>query len=346
MIAYFRLFHQMSMRPSPRPNAAAILRRAGVPALLVTTRSNIRYCTGIALSSGIVLVSSAGFELFVDGRYIEAARKKARRGVSVRPVGEWQNRLKKLRRVGVEADEVTLSRFTAWKRKYKNTKFVQTSGIVEEFRRSKKPEELRDIRQACKVTKAVLRLVPHMLKIGIREKDLAWQLDSESRRRGADGMAFETIVAFGEHTSSPHHHPTDRRLLKGDLIQVDMGAAFRGYCSDYSRVFFTGKPTGDQAKALRALKRAKSAAEAMIRVGVTNRILDQTARDVLKKYGYDEEFSHALGHGLGLDIHETPTVSMKAPMKRLRKNEVITIEPGLYFPGEWGIRIEDTIVVS
>lgn len=158
-------------------------------------------------------------------------------------------------------------------------------------------------------------------------------------------MAFDTIVGFGEHTSRPHHHPTDRALRKGDIVQIDLGLKIDGYCSDMSRVFYTGTKTSRQAKAYRALLEAKKTAEKMVKPGVDVRALDQAARRVLKKHGFGKEFCHALGHGLGLDIHEAPTISGKSKPYRLKKDEVITIEPGLYFPGEWGMRIEDTMIV-
>jgi Xaa-Pro aminopeptidase len=159
-------------------------------------------------------------------------------------------------------------------------------------------------------------------------------------------MAFPTIVGFGENTAFPHHHPTTRRLKRGDIVQIDLGVKAGGYCSDYSRVFFTAKPTAEQRKALLALKRAKAAAEQLIRVGMENRVLDLKAREVLASFGIEKAFTHALGHGVGLEIHEGLSISKKAKRKKLLKNEVITIEPGVYFPGKWGMRVEDTIVVG
>lgn len=184
-----------------------------------------------------------------------------------------------------------------------------------------------------------------MLRVGTSERELAQKIDALSARLGAERMAFDTIVAFGSNTSHPHHHPTRRTLTSTDIVQIDMGVKVDGYCSDYSRVFWMGQKTPEQKIAYKALLEAKKSAEKSIAVGVSNRALDQIARTVLLRYGYDAEFCHSLGHGLGLDIHEAPTLSTKAPLLRLLKNEVITIEPGLYFEGAWGMRVEDTIVV-
>ncbi len=330
-----------------QPVPALILRRAKVPAFLVTDLKNIRYLTGMELSAGCVMIRSKKIELFVDARYFEYAHKNVNRGVVVRPIGDLEILCKKLPKIGIESEQLTLDRFGKWKKKYKNTKFIQTVGIIAEFRRRKSSEELRRIRRACLMSLKVLRNMPTLLKRGITEKELVWKIECECRRMGADRMAFDTIVAFGENSAVPHHHPTDRALKQGDLVQIDMGAEAEGYASDFSRVyFFETSPTAEQKRALQALKKSKTEAEKLVRIGVSNHALDRCARAELKKFGFEKEFSHALGHGLGLDIHEGVTISSKAPLQKLLRNEVITIEPGLYFEGRWGMRLEDTIIVS
>ena len=334
------------MTASKRPNPSLLLKKASCRAFLVTDPKNILYLTGLSVSAGCVLVSRAKYSLFVDGRYFEAAKKIEERGLSVLPLEELGKTLREIGTVGIESRNVTLERMSFWKRKYKNTKFVQTSGVVEQFRRVKFPDERAHIERASAITRAVLGGMPRLLSTGITEKELAWRIEVECKKRGGEGMAFDTIVGFGEHTAIPHHHPTDRTLRKGDLVQIDMGAKFGGYCSDFSRVYFTEEPTEAQQKALTALEQACAAAMKILKSGVTNRALDLAARKVLKTHGYDKEFSHALGHGVGLDIHEGVTLSSRAELQKIKKNEVVTIEPGLYFPGKWGMRIEETIVVS
>lgn len=314
--------------------------------MLVTDFINIFYLTGIHVSAGAVLLSPLGIELYVDQRYREAAQSNRRHGVIVRSRDALDARIRALGRISFESEKITVAQHERLKRKFKNTKFVQTSDVIEEFRRSKRSDELHSLRRACSITKKILREIPMMLRRGITERELAATIEADARRRGADGMAFETIVAFGPNTASPHHHPTDRRLAKGDLVQIDMGAKLNGYCSDYSRVFFTGPKTTEQSKVYRALKQAKKAAETMLKAGVTNHALDARARAMLKTFGFDREFPHALGHGVGLDIHEGVTLSLKAQRKKLKRHEVITLEPGLYFEGKWGMRVEDTYVVG
>ncbi len=328
------------------PKPSQILQKARCRSFLVTDLTNILYLTGLSVSAGCILVTKNRYLFFLDSRYLEAAKKLETGTVRICPLETLPKHLQKLRSIGIEAESITLSRMAVWKKKYKNTKFVQTSGVIEEFRRSKTSREISSIARACSITKSVLRLIPTLLRIGITERDLAWKIETECRKRGADSLAFESIVAFGEHSAIPHHHSTDRKLRKTDVVQIDMGAKFSHYCSDYSRVYFMEKPTRDQAKAMNALRYASAAAMKILKPGVTNRALDLVARSTLKAYGFEKEFSHALGHGVGLDIHEGVTLSSKAPVQQLRKNEVITIEPGLYFPGKWGMRIEETIVVS
>ncbi len=329
-----------------RPKPSSVLEKASCRSFLVTDPTNILYVTGLSVSAGCVLVRQGKYTLFVDSRYFEAARKIEKRGLSVAPLESLENILRNITSVGIESKSVTLDRMAFWKKKYKNTKFVQTLGVVEDFRRVKFPDERRKIDCASDITRSVLRRIPGLLNIGITEKELAWSIELECRKRAGEGMAFETIVGFGEHSAIPHHHPTDRKLRKGDLVQIDMGAKYGGYCSDFSRVYFTTKPTEAQKKAMSALQEASAAAMNMLKSGVTNCDLDFAARKVLKKHGFDKEFSHALGHGVGLDIHEGVTLSSRAQVQKIRKNEVITIEPGLYFPGKWGMRIEETVVVS
>lgn len=331
---------------SPPATAARILRQAKAPCLLIGHLPNIRYCTGLELSAGFLLVEKRGFTLFVDARYSENAAKKLGLSIRIGDPKKLPDILKKLRSCGVEADHVPVSQFSNWKSKYKNTKFVQTTDVVEEFRRVKSVVELKNVRKACAITKQILLRVPSYLARGVTERDVAWRIAEAAHKAGAGGMAFDTIVGFGKNTSQPHHRPTDAVLQAGDMVQIDMGVTIDGYCSDYSRVYFTRRPTAEQAKVYGVLSRVQRHMVRQVRMGVTTHALDAEARGMLAEHGYgNEQFSHALGHGVGLDIHEGVVLSSRGPAATLRKNEVVTIEPGLYFPGKWGMRIEDTVIV-
>ena len=195
------------------------------------------------------------------------------------------------------------------------------------------------------MTKELLRRVPSVLRKSTTEEKLARQLLLWSLELGADGLSFDPIVAFGTHTGCPHHRPTSRSLRKGHLVQIDVGVKFRGYCADMSEVFFTVTPTKTEEQVYRVLTLAKNRAMKAAGVGAPTHELDAMVRAMLKKAGIEQYFTHALGHGVGLEIHEGISISRKAPEAKLLKNEVITIEPGAYFPGKFGMRVEDMVYV-
>lgn len=329
-----------------RPTPANILVRARCSAMLITHPTNLRYLTGLQVSQGVLLIRRKQSALYLDSRYIEMAQKTLVSPYAVYPYEQLTNDLKKVRVIGFESQVVTSLRESLMKRKFKNTKFVQRVDIIEYFRRAKQHDELVQIRRACAITRRVLKRVPKLLRMGISERKLAWLIERTSREWGAEAMAFDTIVAFGEHSSRPHHHPTDRKLRKGDIVQIDMGVRVGGYCSDMSRVYCTTKKTAEQQHVFRVLNQVVRECKQRCTVGTTNRSLDAYARAVLKRHGFGKEFCHSLGHGVGLDIHEGLSLSERAPIERLKLNEVVTIEPGLYFPGMFGMRIEDTVLIG
>jgi Xaa-Pro aminopeptidase len=339
------------------------------PPLLVTNLTNLRYLTGLSMSAGVLLLSGRKCTLFVDGRYWEMAQgasgfkrqvsgnglQGARGPLKVLPIDDLAKILKRYRRIRFEAEDVSAARLARWKRKFRGVRFLPSEGIIEEQRRRKRPTELRAIRRACHITDAVLREVPAFLKIPTTEQKVAWAIEKTAREHGADAMAFETIVAFGPHTSRPHHRPTERKLRHRDIVQIDMGVKVHGYCSDCSRVFFTGKPTEEQRQIYELLVKIVRECTRHTKVGATNRSLDAFARTMLKNehiptitQTLDAFFLHSLGHGIGLEIHEGVNLTSKRSAKRVKllPNEVITIEPGIYFEGKWGMRIEDTVLVT
>ncbi len=330
------------MRPSPQK----LLTHADVPVLLLTDLTNLRYLTGLSMSSGVLLVLPRSYVLFTDARYLEMAEHQAHRGVMIRDITELDRFLQKVRVCGFEQENVTVGRLLRWKTRFPSTKFVRVKDVLEEFRRRKDPEELRILRRAERITKELLRRVPSMLRSTTTERSLAWKLRQWAQELGAEGMSFDPIVAFGTHTSRPHHQPTSRQLQKGHIVQIDVGAVYKGYCGDLSRVYFTAQSTPAQERAYRAVMEAKNAVIDEVRVGASTRALDQLARSILKKHGMEEAFTHALGHGVGLDVHEGVTLSSRQPDRKLLRGEVITVEPGVYFPGCFGIRLEDMVVVE
>lgn len=331
-------------------------------------------------------------KLFVDSRYTEKAKKEAHHTIRVFPIDDLPKYLRKLKRVRFEADDVTVARLNRWKKRYKGVRWIPSEGVIEEMRRVKNNDEIRAIRKACRITDDVMMLIPYLSGVGapepvlslskgwgaqeqkllpqklklvliaqgaaarrpyeLTEKQLAWHIEKLSRSLGADAMAFDTIVGFGNHTARPHHSPTDRKLKKRDIIQIDMGVKVNGYCSDCSRVFFTGKPTKEQKEIFDLLVKTVKETTKQVKAGAPNRALDSYARSALRRGApmgrpnLDEFFTHGLGHGVGLEIHEGVSLSKRAPKQKMKANEVITIEPGIYLSGKWGMRIEDTVLVT
>lgn len=322
-----------------------ILQLANIEAFLVSHSANIRYLTGVENDGGLLLISARGMTMFVYALDNESTKKNVRSGVRVKDISSMEHALKNVHRCGFESDDVSVSVLAKWKRKFKNTKFVRSMGLIEEWRRQKSSKELHMIRSALRMTEVLLSGVPARLKKCPTEKELAWLLESQAHTLGAEGLAFEPIVAFGSHTSRPHHRPTDRKLKKGDLVQIDIGARVHGYCADRSEIYFTGKPSLLEKHVYASVWNAKNIAIAAVKPGVTTHVLDQIARTVLRKDGFEKYFCHGLGHGVGLDIHEGVSISSKGPDIPLLKNEVITIEPGVYIPGKFGMRLEDMVFV-
>ena len=316
-----------------------------MPAFLLSNLTNIRYWTGLALSAGLLVVTPRKLQLFVDARYTDMAERFGK-NVAVRSMDDLPHVLRQIGSCGFESDDVTVQRMVVWKKKYPNTKFIRTTGIMEDYRRQKEEDELRLLRRAHRMTRELLRRVPSALRAHTTEEKLARQLLMWSLELGADGLSFDPIVAFGTHTSSPHHHPTSRALQKGHIVQIDVGVRYKGYCGDMSEVYFTAPPTPLQKKIYDTLTEAKKKAMRAVRAGVSTHMLDRIAREVLRREGIERAFTHSLGHGIGLDVHEGVSLSQKSPEKKLLAGEIITIEPGAYFSGRFGMRVEDMILVQ
>jgi Xaa-Pro aminopeptidase len=343
IIAYCALQrYPKDMRPD---RLQELLADAKTDAFLISSLTNILYLSGVKVSTGFVLVKAKKSILFVDGRYTEKAKRTVRKGISVLDIDNISKELKTVKTCGFEASDVTVDRLARWKRNFVNTKFVQKKGIVEEYRRTKDKDELRHFRKAQRITNDLMAKIPQSLKQGVTEIQIAWKLETWAMEMGAEGLSFDAIVGFGSNSSHPHHSPTSRKLKKGDIVQIDVGAKVNGYCADQSKVFFTGAKTKLQEKVYMAVDRAKKESEAAIKPGVSNHELDAISRKVLKEYDLEKYFIHSLGHGVGLDIHEGITLSQKAKNTPLLKNEIITIEPGVYIPGKFGMRLEDEVIV-
>jgi Xaa-Pro aminopeptidase len=324
-------------------------------ALLVAFSPNLRYLSGFTGSNGNLLITPERAILFTDPRYaIQAANEtdcevRIAKGPVAAAVIAAISRLR-LRRVGYEPARMTCDVLESLQSKLPMRASMEpvtepADGWIEELRTVKSAAEIERIRRSVETNSRAFDQGVARVKPGLKESDLAAELEYRMRRLGAEKPSFETIVAGGARSAWPHAQPTASRLKPGDLTIIDMGAMQDGYASDMTRMLFLGRPGAKVKRTYHAVLEAQMTAIDSVRPGVKASAVDAAARDVLKKHGLDEAFVHSTGHGLGLEIHEPPRIG-KRGKARLRPGMAITVEPGVYLEGFGGIRIEDTVVVT
>ena len=320
-------------------------------ALLVSSPANVRYLTGYAGSNGLVLVTPSETHFFTDPRYaLEASQNiTCKLHIAKGPLSEAVSSVvkrKKLKKIGFEPAWLNLEQHQKLKHLLPlGYSLLPLPGVVENLRMTKSPAEIDQIRKSVRVNSEAYARTLGRVRLGMRERDIAAELDYQMRLHGAEKAAFDTIVAAGARTALPHAQPTSKRLEENDLLLIDMGACLDGYMSDMTRMAFLGTPTKRVQALYGAVLEAQMAAIQVVRPGVTAARVDAAAREVLKKHGLDRQFVHSTGHGLGLEIHEGPRIGKKDQTK-LRAGMAITIEPGAYIDGLGGVRIEDTVLVT
>jgi Xaa-Pro aminopeptidase len=312
--------------------------------LLVTDLTNVRYLTGFDSSNATLLVRPSGeVTLYTDFRYVEAAR--ALGGVEVELAG--QSLLRDLAerltgRVGFEADALS---YTKWEvLNGGEAELVPRRGLVEALRAVKDEEEVAAIARAARIADRAFEALTAETWVGRTEKELAWRLRELLHAHGADDVSFDTIVASGTNGSRPHGDPTDRLIERSTLVTVDFGARVDGYCSDCTRTVSTGSLPPRLREIYDVCLAAQERAVQEIRPGMSGVEADALARNPIAEAGYGDNFGHGLGHGVGMAVHEAPRLSRESP-DTLAVGHIVTIEPGIYLPGEGGVRIEDLAVV-
>lgn len=250
-----------------------------------------------------------------------------------------------LARLAIE-DSITLSQYRALEHAFRaSSPFVETSGLVASLRAVKDADEIRRMRAAQAITDAGFEHIVSYLRPGMTERDVQMELDWFMMRNGAEGLAFPTIIACGENSASPHAIASDKRLEAGQCVVMDFGARCKGYCSDMTRTVFLGEPEGEMLRAWETLLEANERVEAMLRPGVTGKEAHELALAVLAEGGFEGRMGHGLGHGVGIEVHEEPVLSPRNPAPLVPGN-VVTVEPGIYIPGSFGMRLEDFGVVT
>ena len=316
---------------------------------LITDELNNRYLSGVDYTDGFLLITREDAYLFADSRYIEVAKNTAREGFNVMLLSGKRSALikpliEKGAAIGYENFSMTVSMLEGYKKALHGYPFKPLGRITEELRNFKDEEEKSFVIKAQRIAEKALGEVLGMISTDMLEADLALELEYRMRKNGADGIAFDTIAVSGAHSSMPHGVPERRKIEKG-FLTMDFGAKFNGYCSDMTRTVCVGTPTEEMKRIYGTVLNAQTAAIEFIKAGEKCADADRVARDIIDGAGYKGCFSHSLGHGVGLYIHEPISLS---PLSEgvLQKGNIVTVEPGIYIERSCGVRIEDMVYVT
>lgn len=328
------------------------LSEAKFDAFLVMTRINRQYLSGFTGSAGVLAVTKRSAALFADSRYLLRAEKETK--LQVRNLEKLSKYLThaKHKNVGIE-DRITLREFKYLKKLVKDRTWKITSNLVESLRAQKSAAELRAIEKGSKIIDKVFKRVKGMLRggmgvkggRGLTEAEIAYQIEKLGKNLGADGLAFDPIVAFGPNAASPHHFSSNTKIGNNNFLLLDFGFKIADYHSDFTRTLFVGRPNSFQAKVYNTVLQAQLKAIEKVQVGNKASLVDQIARKFIARQGFGKYFTHNTGHGVGLEIHELPNFYSKSD-DILLKDMVVTVEPGVYLPKKFGVRIEDMVIVS
>ena len=332
----------------------AALAHSGLDVLLVTHLANVRYLCGFTGSAAVLAITDGRALLFTDGRYtqqareeVEAARVRIEKGKSaLASATGWLEGERGLKRVGVEPAHLPIvERDIIAAALPGRARIVKAPPLIERMRMVKDPEEIRLIRKACFLGVKLFNGLRRAIRPGMTESELAGRLEFRARELGAEEMAFSTIIASGSRSALPHGRASQAKLPRRGFVVCDFGVILTGYCSDMTRTLSMGRPSESVRLAYEAVREAQQAALDAVRPGSTVGEVDLAARNLLRKRNLSKYFTHSTGHGLGLEIHEAPRVA-EGQREVLQPGMVVTVEPGVYLPGRFGIRIEDTVVVT
>jgi len=320
-------------------------------AFLITDLNNIRYLTGFSGSDGVLIIGPGDhFHLCIDGRYTTQAKRETA-GVELIHMTDHVDAITSVLHkkshgvVGFEDSSMTVNLYEKLKKKNEHVTFREMSPALELLRAGKTEEELTCIQKAAHIAGDALEDILPSIRAGICEKDIALELEYQMRKQGAEKAAFEIIAASGENSALPHARAGLRKIAPGDTLVIDYGAVYKGYHSDETCTFFIEKVESDLRKVYGLVKESHDRAIEAVCAGVPAAEIDRIARDIITEKGWGSHFTHGTGHGVGLSVHEAPRISAKAE-QTLTEGMVITIEPGIYLPSHWGIRIEDTVCVT
>lgn len=322
----------------------------GIDGLLITNSKNRRYMTGFTGTAGIVLLSSAKAVFITDFRYVEQAKNQVQNYDIVQHKGPIHEEVAKLvkdlgiKHLGFEQDEMTFGTFKIYENAV-SAKMVPISGVIEKLRLIKTNEELQILKEAASIADQAFEHIIKVIKPGVNELEVSNELEFFMRKKGATSSSFDTIVASGFRSALPHGVASDKVIKAGELVTLDFGAYYKGYCSDITRTVGVGDISDELKNIYDIVLQAQLLGMNGIKAGMTGKQADALTRDYISAKGYGDYFGHSTGHGIGLDIHEGPALSIKSDTI-LEPGMVVTVEPGIYLEGVGGVRIEDDIVIT
>lgn len=334
-------------------NTDKLFELSNVDAVLVVSEKNRFYFTEFASTFGYLTLLHNNKAVFItDPRYYEMAQCLENEGVEVRQIANGISandmlsdllRENNVKTVGFEDTELTVSAYGELKEGLADFEFVPVGKQINFVRSFKTEREIEYIKKAQAITDVAFTAILGYIRPGVTEREIAIELEYQMNKNGADGLAFDTIVASGVNSSKPHAHPSDKVIELGDPVTMDFGAKYRGYCSDMTRTVFAGEPSEELHKIYNVVALAQSMGINSAYTGMSGKELDTACREIIKANGFGEFFTHSTGHSLGIDIHETPFASMRSN-DVLLAGQFITCEPGVYIPGIGGVRIEDLLL--
>jgi Xaa-Pro aminopeptidase len=322
----------------------------GIDGMLITNSYNRRYMTGFTGTAGVALVGQTKAVFITDFRYVEQAAKQVQGYEIIQHTGLIVDEVAKqaaalgIKKLGFEQDDLSYATYKAYE-KAVDAEFIPVSGVVEKLRLIKSDSEIKILKEAAEIADAAFKHILDFIRPGVKEMDVANELEFFMRKNGAASSSFDIIVASGYRSALPHGVATDKVIEKGEFVTLDFGAYYKGYCSDITRTVAVGEVSDELKKIYQIVLEAQLRGMAGIKPGMTGREADALTRDYIKEQGYGEYFGHSTGHGLGMEVHEGPALSVRSDTV-LEPGMVVTVEPGIYIAGLGGVRIEDDTVVT
>ena len=322
----------------------------GIDGFLITNEYNRRYMTNFTGTAGVALISETDAVFITDFRYVEQASRQIEgyeivqhTQTLIEEVAKQVERLG-IQKLGFEQDDLSYATFSSYEKALKTT-LIPVSGAVEKLRLIKCEAEIKILKEAAEIADAAFRHILDFIRPGVREIDVANELEFFMRKQGATSSSFDIIVASGVRSALPHGVATEKVIEKGELVTLDFGAYYKGYCSDITRTVAVGEVSDELKRIYDVVLQAQLRGVEHIRAGMTGREADALTRDYISACGFGEYFGHSTGHGLGMEVHEMPALSMRSDTV-LQPGMVVTVEPGIYIAGLGGVRIEDDIVIT